>query len=116
MAHEFESGFFVKDGAWHGLGRVVAEAPKTGAEAAKLAGLDWKVGLRDLYFSDDGEKCGGKARKVRSIVRESDGRELGYCGTRTALLQNDAAFALMDPIVAAGEGSYEAAMSLRSYG
>lgn len=108
MAHEFESGFFVKSSAWHGLGRVIAEAPTNGADAARLAGLDWKVGLRTLFDAN-----GREARKVRSIVRESDNRELGFCGPRTALLQNADAFSLMDPIVLAGEGSYEAAMSLR---
>jgi hypothetical protein len=82
MAHEFESGFFVKESAWHGLGKVVSEAPKSGAEAARLAGLDWTVGLRELFDS-----TGKMARKVRSIVRESDGRELGYCGPRSRRLR-----------------------------
>jgi len=108
MAHEFESGFFVRESAWHGLGRVLDDAPTSGAEAARLAGLDWTVSLRELF-----DASGKAARKVRSIVRDSDGRELGYCGPRTTILQNAAAFGLMDPIVAAGEGTYEAAMSLR---
>lgn len=42
MAHEFESGMFVRTAAWHGLGNVLPEAPETWQEARQAAGLDWE--------------------------------------------------------------------------
>ena len=42
MAHEFETGFSVREVPWHGLGTIVQEAP-TSADALHLAGLDWTV-------------------------------------------------------------------------
>ncbi len=41
MAHEFESGMFVRTPAWHLLGNVVDEYPGSWDEARKLAGIDW---------------------------------------------------------------------------
>ena len=42
MAANVETMFSVREKPWHGLGTVVAEAPKS-AEALELAGLDWRV-------------------------------------------------------------------------
>ncbi|WP_256789023.1 DUF932 domain-containing protein [Frankia sp. AvcI1] len=41
MAHEFETGFFYREPAWHGLGNVLAERPKTWAEAREAGGFTW---------------------------------------------------------------------------
>ena len=40
MAHHFESGMFVREPAWYGLGTVLDEPP-TVSEAIVEAGLDW---------------------------------------------------------------------------
>ena len=53
MAHEFESGFFVHQPAWHGLGTVLDDAPNIETAIIK-AGLDWKVLERPL-FTDNQE-------------------------------------------------------------
>ena len=50
MSHEFESSFFVRREAWHGLGTVLENPPSNAREAIKAAGLDWKVEKRPLYF------------------------------------------------------------------
>lgn len=42
MPAYFESGFFVRKPAWHGMGVVVDVYPGTWAEARKLAGLMWE--------------------------------------------------------------------------
>lgn len=42
MAHEFDSGMFVRTPAWHGLGTVLDDAPKTWEEARAAAGLTWE--------------------------------------------------------------------------
>lgn len=112
MAHEFESGFFTKLPAWHGLGTVL-NAPPTIEEALKLAGLDWKVGLQQL-----GRMTSKGFRKSNrwAIVRSSDDTELGTCGKIWRPLQNDRAFAWFQPILDAGLATLEAAGSLRSGG
>lgn len=42
MSADFESGFFVREPAWHGMGTVIKDAPDS-KTAIKVAGLDWKV-------------------------------------------------------------------------
>ena len=43
MSHEFESGVFYREAAWHQLGTVVDEWPGSWDEARKIAGLTWEV-------------------------------------------------------------------------
>jgi phage/plasmid-like protein (TIGR03299 family) len=42
MAHNFESGFVVREPAWHGLATVLDDYPGDWSEARRLAGLDWE--------------------------------------------------------------------------
>ena len=49
MAHEFDSGFFVRQPAWHGLGTVLDSAPENWEAARKLAGLDWDPIQQPVY-------------------------------------------------------------------
>lgn len=42
MSHEFDSGYFVRKPAWHGLGNVLQEAPANIDEARIAAGLTWE--------------------------------------------------------------------------
>jgi len=42
LAHHWESGFVVREAAWHGLATVLKDAP-TIAEGIKQAGLEWDV-------------------------------------------------------------------------
>lgn len=113
MPHELESGFFVGKPAWHGLGKVLTEAPSTG-DALRLAGLDWEVEEQALYtLTTDGEAQDiGTGHKA--IVRESDGRVLGVVGHRYTPLQNAKAFEPFQPLVDSGLIELDAAGSLRS--
>lgn len=59
MSHYFESGFTVRQPAWHGLGIVLDEYPGSWDEARKIAELDWEpvlepVYTRELVVGDDG--------------------------------------------------------------
>ena len=112
MPHELESGFFVGKPAWHGLGKVLNEAPNIG-DTQRLADLDWEVEEQALYtLTTDGE-----ARDIgtghKAIVRESDGRVLGVVGHRYTPLQNAKAFKPFQPLVDAGLIELDAAGSLR---
>jgi phage/plasmid-like protein (TIGR03299 family) len=43
MAHEFETGFSVRQPMWHGLGDVLPEHPEDYRDALRKAGADWTV-------------------------------------------------------------------------
>lgn len=45
--HEFDSGFTVATPAWHGLGKVLAEAPDI-ESAVEMAGVGWTVEERQI--------------------------------------------------------------------
>ena len=108
MAHYFESGFFVREAAWHGLGTVLQNAPNT-REAIRLAGLDWQVNLQPVFARVDGSHdiaCEDSRAMVRSIhLPNGDVRDdvLGIVGDRYTPLQNTEAFAWFDPLVADGD-------------
>lgn len=108
MAHEFESGLFVGQPAWHGLGKLVEQAP-TMEDAIVMAGLDWNVKLVGLQTREDAP------RNVthRATVRESDGSILGVVGPGFEPLQNKDAFGWFQPFIDAGTVELSAAGSLR---
>ena len=107
MAANFETGFFVNEPAWHGLGTVIKEAP-TSADAIKKAGLNWKVVQKQIYINN-GEPIDG----YYANVRDSDGEILGVVTNRYQIVQNAEAFAFTDALL--GEGvTYETAGSLAS--
>ena len=105
MAHEVENMMSVKLTPWHGLGKVIQDAP-TIEEGIKLAGLDWKVQMAPTYLAD-GTKLAGQA-----VLRQSDGSILGEVGSRYTPLQNDKAFAFFEPFIQSGEVTLETAGSL----
>lgn len=107
MAHEFESGMFVGQGAWHRLG-VVLQEPPTVEEAIQVAGLDWTVELEPVYLSD-----GRMVSERRAVVRSSDRSVLGTVGPEYEPLQNHEAFAWFNPFLAERNVALETAGSLR---
>lgn len=106
MAHEFESGFLVKEAAWHKLGTVIQEAP-TVEEGIRLAGLDWKVNLETMFLAD------GRPTTQRAVIRETDNSILGYGGSHWTPLQNTEAFSFFNDFLATGDVQLETAGSLR---
>ena len=105
MSHEFETGFFVREPAWHKLGTVIADAP-TSADALRLAGLDWNVLL------EQAERKGKIVPNTFWTVRSSDDSVLGAVSGKYKIIQNDEAFNFTDNLL--GEGvKYESAGSLK---
>lgn len=107
MAHEFETGLFVSQPAWHGLGVVLPNAPSIN-DAIKLAGLDWLVQPQALQLAD-----GTSIETHRAMVRSSDKSVLGVVGNDFTPLQNTEAFDWFRPLVESGDVTIEAAGSLR---
>lgn len=106
MSHEVENMFSVKVTPWHGLGKVVENAPDM-SEVLKLAGLNWSVSLRDLFLAD-----GSKVDK-KAIVRDTDNTVYGYVtGQKYQPLQNADALEFFKPFQESGLCKFETAGSL----
>jgi len=105
MAHAVETMFYVKETPWHGLGNRLESAP-TIDDAIVAAGLDWSVGLQDLFTAS------GVSVPARATIRETDGSILGVVGPRYVPLQNAAAFDWFQPFIDSGEVNLHTAGSL----
>lgn len=106
MSHEFESGMFVREPAWHTLGTVVDSAPSA-EEAIKLAGLDWHVFKQEMYLDNR-----DVVPDAYAMVRDRDSSVLGVVGNRYKALQNSEAFTFFDPIIQDRLAEFETAGSL----
>jgi phage/plasmid-like protein (TIGR03299 family) len=105
MVAAVENMMFVGETPWHGLGKAV-DANISIEDAIDAAGLNWKVGLRDLVTVD------GVPVSHRATVRETDNSVLGVVGPRYTPLQNHDAFDWFQPILDAGECNLHTAGSL----
>jgi phage/plasmid-like protein (TIGR03299 family) len=113
MAHELEimengkaAHFYVGETPWHGLGTKL-ENPPTVEEGIIAAGLDWRVGLKDLVTVD------GQKVDHRATFRESDGKIFGVVGPGYTPLQNIEAFKWFQPLLDSGEATLHTAGSLQ---
>lgn len=106
MSANVETMFYTRERPWHGLGKMVMEAP-TSKEALVLAGLDWQVIQKPIVTEDDIPIPGFKAN-----IRDIDEKVLGVVTDRYKVVQNEEAFAFTDELL--GEGvTYETAGSLQ---
>ena len=106
MSANVETMFSVRETPWHGLGRIVMEAPAS-REALELAGLDWQVESRNIYSG-----TGAMIPGYRANVRSTDEAVLGVVSDRYRIVQNEEAFQFTDDLL--GEGvTYETAGSLQ---
>ena len=102
-----ETMFSVREKPWHGLGRIVEEAP-TSKEAIELAGLNWTVNSEPIFNANGKEIKGYKAN-----VRSTDDSVLGVVTDKYRIVQNVEAFDFTDNLIGK-EMHYETAGSLRS--
>ncbi len=107
MSHQFESGFFVRQPAWHRLGVLLDQAPHI-RDAITLAGLDWEVETAPLVTA-----AGTAVDSHRVVRRTADGKTLGVVGTAYRPLQNAQAFRFFEPFLDGGHCELEAAGSLK---
>ena len=106
MPANVETMFSVRETPWHGLGRIIMDAPAS-REALELAGLDWQVESRNIYSG-----TGAMIPGYRANVRSTDDAVLGAVSDRYRIVQNEEAFQFTDDLL--GEGvTYETAGSLQ---
>lgn len=106
MVAAVETMFYVGETPWHGLGKKL-ESPPTIQEAIVQAGLDWEVGLHDLFTRD------GEGVPARATYRKTDGSILGVVGPRYVPTQNSTAFEWFTPFIESGDASFHTAGSLQ---
>lgn len=112
MSSEFESGFFVRDGAWHGEGNVLEAAPETPEAGLQAGNMAWNVIQRPMFY----QKEDGSFVPVESHVcnvRDSDGSSFGPVGVSVKPLQNIDAYKLFQPLIDAKLIEMNAVISLR---
>lgn len=113
MSHEFESGFFVRKPAWHGLGTVLDHAPSV-EEGIRAAGLDWTVEEHPVWVHDLAPDTPAQAADdYKAIVRSTDQRILSVVRNTWTPLQNERAFTFFNPFLAENDCRLEAAGSLK---
>ena len=106
MSANVETMFYTRERPWHGLGKMVMEAP-TSKEALALAGMNWQVIQKPIVTKDGIPISGFKAN-----IRNTDEKVLGVVTNRYKVVQNEDAFAFTDELI--GEGvTYETAGSLQ---
>ena len=97
MSHGFiketDTMFSVKERPWHGLGKVIQEAP-TIEEGIKLAGLDWDVKLQGIRTNSSISIQGHKA-----VIRTDNNDCLGMVKEGYNPLQNTEAFKFFEPFI-----------------
>ncbi len=111
MAHEVESMFSTREVPWHGLGKVVEEAPDS-REAIKLAGLNWQVTQEPVYVGNP-PMMQQRAENYVANVRNDNRYILGVVTNRYQIVQNHEAFAFTDDLLGQGV-TYETAGSLKN--
>jgi len=96
MASNFETGFFVKEKAWHGLGTIVQDAPSS-ADALKMAELDWEVRQEPVFVKVGDDHV--LVPNAMANIRSSDNSVLGIMTEKYQIVQNVEAFSFTDALL-----------------
>ena len=106
MPDYVETMFSVREKPWHGLGKIIKEAP-TSRDAIELAGLNWSVNSNPIY-----DVFGNEIKGFKANTRSSDNSVLGVVTDKYKIVQNVDAFDFTDNLIGE-EMYYETAGSLR---
>lgn len=126
MAHEFETGFFVNQPAWHGLGAVVTDYPSR-EKARELAGLTWEPIMVPSYrfsgIDSDGALVHTAGDGVvgdytpdegfNRVVRSDTGVTLAHASDAYTLIGHGEMFDLLEMVLDQPNVKYETAGVLR---
>ena len=117
MAHEFDSGFFVRKPAWHGLGNVIADYPGSWEEAREAAGLGWdpiKVPAYTLAGIDEvGNPRFEEIEGWKSVVRSDDQSTLAMVRDTYHVINHKEIGEIVESLLEQDNIKYETAGSLK---
>lgn len=109
----FESGFVVRDAAWHNLATILKDPPSV-EEGIKAAGLAWDVALHDILLALPDSKARPIIDTHKAVVRQTDNSVLGIVSNQYVPIQNKDVFSFFDAFIQDGTCSLEAAGSVRN--
>lgn len=105
--------FVTGEPAWHGLGRVV-ETAQTAKQAIELAGLDYGIEKREIFFTSKNIDANKFLKHSDNclIVRKDNDAVLGITTPKYQIIQNSEAFNFFDVVVGEGQAIYHTAGAL----
>ncbi len=113
MSHSVESMAFSGQLPWHGLG-VSVPADISTDDMLVMAGLDWTVSQRPLYYPKEPDsKIMKRAHGKYALLRDSDNKLFDITGERWNPVQNHDVLDFFREFVAQGDMTLETAGSLR---
>ena len=107
MSHEVETMAYANETPWHGLGTPVADN-LTPAQMLEAAGLNWQVKKKALVV----DELDHVLSSHYALVRDTDSKILGVCGSDYNPTQNQEVFEFFDKFCKAGDMKMETAGSL----
>jgi len=107
MSHEVETMAYANETPWHGLGTPVADN-LTPAQMLNAAGLNWQVKKKALVV----DELDHTLTSHYALVRDTDNKILGVCGSDYTPTQNQDVFEFFDKFCKAGDMKMETAGSL----
>lgn len=116
MSHEFESGFVVRNPAWHGLADVLDEHVSSWDEARELAGLDWdvvEVPVYGKYRPNTDHPYYKEIDGYKMIVRSDNGNVLNIANDTYTPFSNADIGPLVEAIADQPDVRYETVGSLK---
>src|SRR3990167_2472270 len=90
---------YVGETPWHKQGVYLGEKEATSEEMLVAAGMDWKVITRPVYVPDNEEEYYSEIEGYKSIIRQDTNEILSIVKNRYTPLQNEEAFAVLDPFL-----------------
>jgi phage/plasmid-like protein (TIGR03299 family) len=110
MSHEFESGLFVRQPAWHNLGTVLNDVPSI-EEAYTLSGLDWTVSKHPVQTIS-----GLPLPDMYALIRDKDQSVLNIVSSNYKPVQNIDNFEWLRPFLDNSYCTINTAGSLKNGG
>jgi phage/plasmid-like protein (TIGR03299 family) len=117
MPAYFDTGFFVRQPAWHGQGNVLDDYPESWAAARPLAGLDWdpieeRIFRLDSVEPDTGRPVYAEIEDRKAIVRSDNGNVLSVRQDSYQIISHDEMGEIVDAVANMPGVRYETAGSI----
>lgn len=115
MGHFFESGFSVREPAWHGLAEVLDEYPGR-KEGRKLAGHDWEPEKRQLFIGPDEGVPNIPVPGWSALIRSDSQAVIGCVKDTYTVISNETVWDIVDALAKQEKVKYETAGVLKGGG
>jgi phage/plasmid-like protein (TIGR03299 family) len=110
MSHEFESGFSVRQPAWHGLAQVLDDYPGR-EQAMMIAGHNWTVIEQPVFTVpvDEPEQGLVELPGFKALIRSDTKKPLSVMNSTYKVVQNSRIWDIVDAMIGLPNVKYETA-------